>query len=707
MLQVSLLLVSFVGYFLLLYILFKGRKTAFYPAILASGIITGSFLAGLLNILGQVFGFIYITGFVLIPLCIMYIVRHRNRFNRPKVHVLVPFVVFAAGAVVLYLMLKDRFLYAYDDFSHWAKVVRAITENLRLPIEADQLTHGSYPPGSALFISYVSTIVGAADDHWLLAQGLLTLSFWLPMIGCSRKPIIQVVLVVLLAAMMQHTSLLVSMYVDLMLAAVAFTGIMFVLNGDENRSVWLLVIALFLCVLVLIKNSGTFLALMIAVYAGCLWKKRMGKLSVQLLWMTVPFLVLLVWHVYYRMNFLGTTGHQMSVANYQRILGGKTAEDIRWILKLILSRIINPWENHALVLIPGYLLTMLLIKRQGTLHEVKHVYVAAALMLFLYEAGMLAMYLFSMPMSEIVSIQGTDYVRYNGTITALLIGIQIHLICHIDVPKLRKECIGAEVIRTAALLLLVCQVSYVLSLGYQKNKDINYRKEKSTTAYAFSLIKDRLKDIPHGASFIVLLAETEDEGYDRYITRYYFYSLDIERCYDRDEALALRVSEPWKYYVDLCSGIIEPPTETVNIELFPRTNEKDCTNVLTSIGYKQNTRYSTTNDDDIISYHWDISGYIPIKAGDVIRLKNVEWYPSDENDGRGALYWYFTSMKYRSKQSVNTAEDIAKWNPVYDEYGSIVQITVPDDIGTTTGYLRIGCQGINSTSVITVNEEIR
>ena len=44
MFQTGLLLISFLGYFLLLYCIFHGEKTALYPAVMVSAIVVSGFV---------------------------------------------------------------------------------------------------------------------------------------------------------------------------------------------------------------------------------------------------------------------------------------------------------------------------------------------------------------------------------------------------------------------------------------------------------------------------------------------------------------------------------------------------------------------------------------------------------------------------------------------------------------------------------------
>lgn len=213
--------------------------------------------------------------------------------------------------------------------------------------------------------------------------------------------------------------------------------------------------------------------------------------------------------------------------------------------------------------------------------------------------------------------------------------------------------------------------------------------------------------IPPLQSHIVLLDQEDTSGYNRYLIRYYLRSKDVVYAYSQEEGRTLCLSDPWRYYIDPGKGTVLPPAETVFTQLFTRDPSTHYTNVLNQVGFQANTRYSISAAEDLIAYYWDITGYIPAKVGDTIYLKNVQWYPSTEDKAQGGIFWFREDLSYRSNDDhYLTPEDLEAWNPVFDERGSIIRITVPVKFGSTTRYLRIICQDINTASIITVNEEV-
>lgn len=139
--------------------------------------------------------------------------------------------------------------------------------------------------------------------------------------------------------------------------------------------------------------------------------------------------------------------------------------------------------------------------------------------------------------------------------------------------------------------------------------------------------------------------------------------------------------------------------------------EVNYTNVLDTVGFVENKYISASSgyaekDRDGV----DLTGYIPVKHGDIIRLKNVTM--PDVGDYSNKVY-YFNSSKVGTAAASITSAAGNGFNPVY-ENGNLVQFTVlGKHIGYTsgaesavTGFIRIGAGNIDSSSIITVNEEI-
>lgn len=133
------------------------------------------------------------------------------------------------------------------------------------------------------------------------------------------------------------------------------------------------------------------------------------------------------------------------------------------------------------------------------------------------------------------------------------------------------------------------------------------------------------------------------------------------------------------------------------------TGEVSYTNVLDSVGYQTNKAIMSGDEED--NTGTDLTGFIEVAGGDVIRLKNVTMPDVEGYENRVYCYrWNKSLCNVLNMTSSNTAN-----SPVFKD-GNLVQFTILDQnikeyIGDT-GWIRIGAANIDSKSVITINEEI-
>jgi len=130
-------------------------------------------------------------------------------------------------------------------------------------------------------------------------------------------------------------------------------------------------------------------------------------------------------------------------------------------------------------------------------------------------------------------------------------------------------------------------------------------------------------------------------------------------------------------------------------------------------GYKANTRISTSSGVvEKTESPWCVTGYFPVKRGDVVRLKNITFYEPDNTSAypRTGVYGFDSSYSLVTETSTMSHSNplSATWNVVTDANGQVTQFTIPSswDSESEVVLLRLCVYEINDTSVITVNEEI-
>lgn len=696
MVRFIIFILSVLGYLSALYIIDKGKKFAFYPAIMVSAITLAGYVAGMMNVMNEAYTLILFIGFVLLPLCLLYGFMCKEKMSFPEFTSIFPLIVFAIGAIILAYALNGHFLYDYDDFSHWGKIARIISTYQRLPIQTDALSHSSYPPGSALFIAYCANAIENTADVYLFAQAFMLLAFFVSVFALSKKIWIQFSFVPIIAFMMQYNIALDVLSVDNLLASITFAGVIFCLVNHKHIYRECHYLSFFLGTLVLVKNSGIFLCIIILVYALVLCFRNSKKIRWNLLFIIVPLVVFFGWKMYCRAVFDDIGKHALSIEYYKMVLGEKQGGNLWQSLSVVAPMLILPSKNHALYLLPGFVILAVFARKNK---KYRHIFLFAFLLFVIYEVGIILMYVLSMPLEELLNKERHDYLRYNGTIVVVLVAIQLFLLVNSNLLS-NKSIIG-KVSGLIAGSLIMCMVGYSLSLKYWPLRSVERRMEKNQTVVQLMQISEQKMEFDSEDTVVILFSEKASRGYHELASCYYIGTEHIECCYSADEVEGNLADIPWAYFIDLYKNEVVLPRETNGILLY---TDSDDSNVLDAVGYKENTRYSRWSSGDVNAIHWDTTGYIPIAPKDIIRLYNVTWYPSEENNGYGSIYWYEKQDSFMGKIDVLNAESLFEWNPVYDEKGNIIEIIVPKGINSKLSYIRLTCQNIDQTSVITVNE---
>ena len=168
------------------YLTFMHKKTRlpveFLPAIVFCGQICVLFAAGILNLLSLSVWLLFGAGLLLAVLSL--------RDHRLYRDFLCPgYVFFALSCLYFLLMLKGQVFKSYDNFTHWALVVKQMLLTDRFPTFQDPLIlFQAYPLGSSSFIYYVCCLISRVSEGCqMFAQVMLSLSMILPLFSCIRK----------------------------------------------------------------------------------------------------------------------------------------------------------------------------------------------------------------------------------------------------------------------------------------------------------------------------------------------------------------------------------------------------------------------------------------------------------------------------------------------------------------------------------------
>ena len=131
-------------------------------------------------------------------------------------------------------------------------------------------------------------------------------------------------------------------------------------------------------------------------------------------------------------------------------------------------------------------------------------------------------------------------------------------------------------------------------------------------------------------------------------------------------------------------------------------------------GYKTGYRLNSSATE-VESENMCVTGFIPIKAGDIVYLDNITMNPNDSNSFY--IYLYKSSFATNGayfRSDVSTDYALENGGIVIGNNGSITQLSIDGKLfnnwedfdNTQTAYLRFSAQEINENSVVSINKPI-
>lgn len=173
--------------------------------------------------------------------------------------------------IIVYRIIPEGFLFTgWDEFSHWALSTKIIYESNSLYLNDSPMTFKHYPPAQELFQYYFLKFAGWSEKNVIFAQGVFVLSSMV----CLTGKLFEQTSLLAIATFLAACGILYNfgydfshIYVDPLLSSVFATCL--ILAVSEEKIVGALMLSLCLAVLILIKQIGLILALVVlAVYSA-------------------------------------------------------------------------------------------------------------------------------------------------------------------------------------------------------------------------------------------------------------------------------------------------------------------------------------------------------------------------------------------------------------------------------------------------------
>jgi hypothetical protein len=340
------------------------------------------------------------------------------------------------GAITASLI--DTFFVHYDNFSHWAVVVKYMLVTNRIPDAASAIIDfKSYPLGSSSFLYYVGRIVGNGEGIMLVGQGILLFASFYAVFGAIRdqKRFLLSALLGLGCSAMAFFNISIrinNLLVDFLLPALTLASIGILLVERNKFFTACLAVLPVLGLLAIVKNTGIIFAVIgfvFLIFRAVQFQRADEKLRPffwgALLTIGLSLVPLILWNLHTSLAFPSDAGKfSYDFQTLTSFTIDKTPAQIQYIVQLFLYLATSLSQLPTLgfvifngVAIVSYLVARIVFKKKwkllGTLLLID-------LAVVLYYGGILAMYILSMPIDEALRLAGFD--RYASSMILFLIG---------------------------------------------------------------------------------------------------------------------------------------------------------------------------------------------------------------------------------------------------------------------------------------------
>jgi len=268
-----------------------------------------------------------------------------------------------------------------------------------------------------------------------------------------------------------------------------------------------------------IKNSGIYF-----VAVGCVmifvWRFKTGKRVSwrEVLTVSAPFLSLYLWktHCSYMFSAASMSKHAMTADNYKQVYSSKTAEDVKQIVRGMFRFSVSGKELYCVIGVMVFAGILFFCLKKDFRKKYVCLLAVSAFLYLTYMAGMVFMYLFSMPAGEAVALAGSDRYRKTVFIVIYYLLAIMAVQCISDITKNYRGGVYGVAVFVALAVLWRVQCGQFTTIFIS-----NTAQERLWFENAIRENSVELKQ-----SYVVCIP-AEDSGYAYYLCKYLLYSNNI------------------------------------------------------------------------------------------------------------------------------------------------------------------------------------
>jgi hypothetical protein len=455
--------------------------------------------------------------------------------------------------ILFIVTLLQSSLVHYDNYSHWALIVKFLYTEGQLPTAQDTIiSFSSYPMGSSLFLYYATIVCGFQDNVMLFGQFVLILSSIYAMFSIlwDIKNPLSVMIIFSTVSIFNYFNIAIRMnnlLVDFLLPMLTLGALAGIYRLQKQLVPLSIYTILVVGTLGIVKNSAMFFVVVVLVYYATrlvlLLRHTKNKFAVIVIGTCSIGLSLLpyfLWSIYVKQHFTESK-HEVSISAYQQIFGEKNTKVLEQITQLFIKTIadIHTLSTQEILLINVILILTFCIIRFGIKRK-NHLIRAWVLinsLFFVYYIGIYLMFLFSMPTEEALYLAGFD--RYASSIVILALGLMsLFLAREIDYSFYEKnsqlrtyssfKSIQTKRIYQYSILILIF-FSTLMLLSENNGMLYNNKTYNQTVPATFNRVTGNRFKLNNTKYLVV---STDKDAVTSYLTgyvgKYYLYSPNVD-----------------------------------------------------------------------------------------------------------------------------------------------------------------------------------
>jgi hypothetical protein len=515
--KILILILSLIGYIKFLLNKFNVRFE-FCFALYSSLLVTFLFIGSLLKLLLPFSIIFFVCGIILF---IYYFIKHKFSFSLKKGNYL---CLFSVGLIFLFLVLSLREvkLLHFDNFSHWAIIIRQLLEFNNLPDTSNIMTtFVTYPPGTAYFVYYFCTFFGNSEYFMLVGQALLLLFFCMPIWAFIKNGKLKYFIAFLFTILvLVFNDSVANLLVDTFLGLIGLTSLLIIIYYKDNLKKSLFILVPIHTFLLLTKNIAIFFYFIDIVYVIYLIFKSKNYLFkdkvVSLLVLFIPLILFSFWKVRTKIvfgDYVSLSTQNMSLSYFKNNFYEKGFSDLILIVKGFVKGVFDFSYNECklffTLIVMGIIYFIIFKKNNQYKKKIICFFTCVVVVYALYNAGLLFAYIFSMTLDEAIRL--ACYDRYLSTVVIMLLGLVLALYFYgVDF----KHQIIFEI-----LISSVCIIYIIISPGL--NEFLGKQNYGTSTRCK---IQNAIKGMPISTNlnYLVISNESKVNGYISLIFKYNF-----------------------------------------------------------------------------------------------------------------------------------------------------------------------------------------